>query len=349
MKRNGRKWNNGKMDLSLVKMKRKRESYRATVDAPSESVLALIPPLFAPRHGDTDWFVTQDKAHHVGAVLLKPGLAIGKLEIELAACNEGTRLILEFVYTAVSASGNTLFDGQLENQIQKMLRAFVRALQGEAVTSDELRLPSQGPTSRLRDSFRPKSAGASHEIMVRGGADECFALACPVAELDWIDSWQFHLLHSDSGRNEDDCIFIEAVSGFAVHRVAGADTYWYTTLYDPVARRFHAVLLTGDFVIGRWSLEVDAIGNGNSRMRWALMDTGLNEQGNQIILESGFETRIANMLRFLANSAKHFMETGEILRLPARRKARLALLLVIAVVAQRVRKWFPSTRTLKDA
>lgn len=349
MKRNGTTWNNGKLDLSLVKMKRQRGSCRATVGAQYESVLAFALQLFAVRHGNAHWFLTHNDAHHVGAVLLKPGLAIGKLEIQLAPCNESTLLSLDFVYTAISTSGNALFDEQLESRIQQMLRAFVQALQGELVAPEELGLPGQCPTLSSRNSFQPKSAGASHEIVVPGDADECFSLACPVAELDWIDDWQFHLLYSDSGRNEDDCIFIEAVSGLAVHRVASADTYWYTTLYDPAARRFHAVLLTSDFIIGRWSLEVDALGNGNSRMRWALMDTGLNERGNQIILENGFETRIANMLRFISHSARHYMETGEILRLPARRKARLALLLVIAAVARRVRECFPATRNMRNA
>jgi hypothetical protein len=105
---------------------------------------------------------------------------------------------------------------------------------------------------------------------VRARADECFALACPVAELAWIDNWQFHLLYSDSGRNEE---------------------------------------------------------------------------GNRIILERGFEARVANMLRFLSRSATHFMESGDILRLPARRKARLALLLLSAVVGRHVGRWLPSTRT----
>lgn len=346
MERNGRAWNNGNQELNPVKMKRKKVSCRVTVGATCESVFALIPPLFATSHGDTPWFVTHciPEAHHVGAVLLKPELAIGKLEVELAAHDEGTSVSLDFVYTAISTQGNALFDDEIESRIQRMLRAFVEALQGRKVAPDELRLPGRCPTSRLRDSFRPKSAGASHETVVRGNADECFALACPVAELDWIDNWQFHLLYSDSGRNEDDCIFIEAVSGFAVHRVARSDTYWYTTLYDSAARRFHAVLLTGDFIIGRWSLEVDAIGDGNSRMRWALMDTGLNEEGNRIILDSGFETRVANMLRFISNSAKHFMETGDILRLPTRRKAKLVLSLLSAVVAQQVGRWLPFAR-----
>ncbi|MCP5269106.1 MAG: hypothetical protein H6943_08740 [Zoogloeaceae bacterium] len=343
MKRNGRTWNNGNLDLSGVKMKRKLGSYRATIGSPRENVLVRITQFFASQRDDTHWVVTETSAHLVGAVLIKPDLAIGKLEIGLSACDEGTLLSLDFVYTAISVPGNALFDDQLENRIQMMLPAFVQALQGGS-TPDEISLPGQGPVSSLPNSFRPESAGTSHEVIVRGGADECFALACPVAELDWIDSWQFHLLYSDSGHNEDNCIFIEAMTGFAVLRVAGADTYWYTTLYNPGARQFQAVLLTGDFIIGRLSLEVDAIGNGSSRLRWTLTYTGLNEGGNRIILESGFETRVANMLRFIANSAKHFMQTGDILRLPVSRKARLALSLLFSVVAKRFRKRLSAAR-----
>src|SRR4030065_193561 len=109
MKRNGRAWNNGKLDLSPVKMKRKRGNYRATVGAQCESFFALIPPLFAPSHGETHWFVTHNNpsAHRVCAVLLKPELAIGKLEIELAARDEGTSVSLHFVFTAILTQGNT--------------------------------------------------------------------------------------------------------------------------------------------------------------------------------------------------------------------------------------------------
>jgi len=346
MKRNGRAWNNGNLALSPVKMKRATGSWRATVGAPCESVLALIPPLFAPSQGETHWFVTHDipGAHHVGAVLLRPELAIGKLEIDLVACDEGTLVNLDFVYSAISAQGNALFDDALEGRIRQMLCAFVDALHGRRVPSHTLRLPGQGPTAGMREAFEPRDAGATYEIVVQGDEDACFALACPVAELLWIDNWQFHLLHADSGRNEDDCIFIEAVSGFAVHRVARADTYWYTTLYDAAARRFHAVLLTGDFIIGRFTCEMAATVDGTSRMRWSLIHTGLSEEGNRIIRERGFETRVANMLRFIATSAKHYIETGEILRLPATRKARLALSLLRAFVAQQVRRWLPFAR-----
>lgn len=346
MQRNGREWNNGNLALSPVKMKRTTGHYRATVGAPCDAVFALIPPLLAPSHGETHWFVTHEipDAHHVGAVLLRPELAIGKLEIDLEACDEGTSVNVAFVYSAISVQGNALFDNALEGRIRQMLCAFVDALHGRHVPSHALRLPGQGPTAALREAFEPRNAGATYEIVVQGDADACFALACPVAELLWIDNWQFHLLHSDSGRNEDDCTFIEAVSGFAVHQVARSDTYWYTTLYDTASRRFHAVLLTGDFVIGKFSCEVTATVDGASRLRWALMDTGLCEKGNRIISARNFETRATNMLRFIANSIKHYVATGEILRLPATRKARLALLLLRAVVAQQVRRWLPFAR-----
>lgn len=346
MKRNGRTWNNGRLDLTPVKMKRKKGSHRATLDAPCERVLARMPLLFEPSHGATDWFVTHNTAgtSQLGAVLLQPGLAIGRLEVAVVAGDAGSSVSLDFVYTALSAEGNALFDDELDGRIQKMLCAFVEALQGRGVAPQALRLPGTDPASALPRAFRSASAGASHEIVVRGDADACFALACPVAELDWIDGWQFHLLYSDSGRNEEDCTFIEAASGFAVHRVARCDTYWYTTLYDRVARRFHAVLLSDDFIVGKFTCEVDALGPGNCRMRWTLTDSGLSEAGNRIILESDFETRVANMLSFLANSAKQYTETGTVLRLPAKRKAKLALSLMRAATAQLIRRCLPGMR-----
>lgn len=336
MRLNSKKWNNGNLELSPVPMKRARATHRERVDAPVERVFALLPPLFASRGGETHWLTTHrdDEQHRYGAVLLRPELAIGKLEVELSTSEGTTEVALELAYTAITGAGNQLFDDDLDHRMTQLLTHIVAALRGNAVSADELRLPGAGPSAAAGDAFESATAGAEHEMVVRADPDECFALACPVAELDWIDGWQFDLTYSDSGKNEDDCIFLEPASGLAVHRTVGANTTWYTTLYDTESRRFHAVLLTRDFVIGRWSLEVDDLGAGRSRFRWSLTYSGLNEQGNRIIRENGFEQRVLNMERFLALSAKRYLETGEIERLPARRKAEIAISLLGATVAR---------------
>ncbi|MCP3962674.1 MAG: hypothetical protein GY719_32950, partial [bacterium] len=176
------------------------------------------------------------------------------------------------------------------------------------------------------------------EVVIRGGADEIFALACPVAELDWVDDWHFDLVYSESGRNEDNNLLLEPVTGLAVLRSAGSETYWYTTLYDTDRRRFHAVLLTRDVILGKWQFEVDDLGDGRGRLRLRITYTGLTEEGNRIIGERGFEDRMGNMLEFILTSAKSYLETGKIFRLARKRKMELAISLIGATIGRHFRR-----------
>lgn len=333
-------WNNGDLQKSGVRMKRARAERQARIDATGERVFAELPRLLASQGGSTRWLTThQDEArHHYGAVLLQPELAIGKLEVDLAPSEGATQVCLSFCYTAITERGNELLDGDIDQRLDQLLERIAAGLRGEDVAPTELLLPAVGPPSETPDAFEPASRASEHELVVQADPDDCFALACPVAELDWIDGWQFHLVYSDSGRNEDDCIFLEAGSGLAVHRSAGATTAWYTTLYDPEQRRFHAVLLTEDFIVGRWALEVDDLGDGKSRFRWQLVYTGLSERGNRIIDERGFAGRIFEMQDFLARSAKRYLETGQIERLPAKKMAEVAISLVGATLARHFRR-----------
>jgi hypothetical protein len=171
-------------------------------------------------------------------------------------------------------------------------------------------------------------------VLVARDADTCFALACPVAELDWIDAWHFDLLASDSGRNELDCLFLAGMSGLAVHRAPRSDTFWYTTRYDVERRRFHAVLVTEGIALGYWALEMEQAGPGRARLRWALSYTALTERGHRVLQDPGFDGRVERMLAFLGAAAKHYAETGTILRVPARRKVQLALSALGAIVTR---------------
>lgn len=342
MRRDGRTWNDGNLELSPIEMQRRRAAHEAHVDGPPDRVFVRIEATLAPNGAITRWFVTHrdPEERHVGAVLLHPGLAIGKLEIGLTPRSGGTWVTLGFTYTAMSERGNALFDAQLEGRIRHMLGSFIAALRGSRLEAEELDLPCGSPSPRAaRDGFRAVATRVvEHRVRIDAAADACFARACPRSELDWIDGWHFDLLYSDSGRNEDDCMFLEAMSGLAVHRSPRADTCWYTTLHDVARRRFHAVLLTGDFIIGRWAVEMSAVGNGSTEVRWSIAYVGLNERGNRMVLEQGLETRALGMLRFIASSLKLHCETGRVFRLPARRKVKIALSLVGAALGRHVRR-----------
>ena len=64
---------------------------------------------------------------------------------------------------------------------------------------------------------------------------------------------------------------------------------------------------------GKFEFHLTEEDNGFVTGLWMLTYTSLNEEGNNIIDES-FQDRMLGMLTFLGKSAKHYLETGKILR-----------------------------------
>jgi len=164
------------------------------------------------------------------------------------------------------------------------------------------------------NNFKARRVCVTHEDTIKATPDECFSLACPVEELKWIDNWQFDMIYSDSGKNEDNCIFREEMSGAAVLNLPGLSAYWCTTLYDHADHRFHSLLIYGDKGVSKFEFKAGDAGDGGSTVTWRLTFTALNEEGNDIADDS-LEQRMSLMLVFLGRSAKHYLETGEMLRM----------------------------------
>jgi hypothetical protein len=152
----------------------------------------------------------------------------------------------------------------------------------------------------------------SNQLKINATPDDVFSLACPVEELKWIRNWKFDMIYSESGVNENNCIFRESMSGMFVLDTPDIDTFWHTTLYDKESHRFHALLMFGNLAAGKFEFTITENKNGSSIASWQLTYTALNEEGNEIADDS-LKERMVGMLNFLGESAKHYLETGEML------------------------------------
>ena len=174
--------------------------------------------------------------------------------------------------------------------------------------------------------------------MIEGDIDDCHALACPVAELLWIDGWSFDLIFSTSGTNETGCVFLEPSSGQSMLRVPGANTYWYVVSYDTEEHLLDAVWLTRDLTVGRFEARMTDLGAGMVRVAWRLVFTGLGQEGDAILGEPGMVARMTRGLTFLGTSLKHYVETGSLYRLSSRIKMKIAASLVGAALGRHLRR-----------
>ena len=351
-----KRWNNGDLSMMPRPMNRARAQHRFEIGMPSDEAFAALTRLVEPgwiEHWETSllfsksglnekgalwtesaymasvfqqpemkatWYTTlfEPKNHRFDTFFTAKRLVSGLLKVDLDEIDEKRCTArLEITCTAISQKANDLFDSGLNERLHQMLRHL-----GDKAENAGLGQP-------VRSERNSKNEHATHQVFIpKDGLmidmDETFSLACPVAELEWIENWHFDLVYSDSGVNEEHCIFYEPLSGPVVmSQMKG--TYWYTTLFDSKAQRFHAVLVTGDSVLGKFEFIAKEIKDGRVQARWDLEYTGLNDQGNRIMAEGNFQDRMLEMLRFLQVSLEHYLKTKRKYRLPAHRKLRMAV------------------------
>ncbi len=159
-----------------------------------------------------------------------------------------------------------------------------------------------------------KRLNRTKQETIKAPAGDIFPLACPVAERDWITGWEFDMVFSESGTNENNCLFTETMTG---NHFLGPDndapTWWYTMKWDTVNREVH-FLLTRDEFFARLDIHMEDDGRENTIVNW---DLNVTERISHEAL--GYdETTVEKMdlmLWFLAGSLKHYCETGTKLEL----------------------------------
>jgi hypothetical protein len=159
------------------------------------------------------------------------------------------------------------------------------------------------------NKLRVKRIICTHEEEINAPPDKIFPLLCPVEELKWIDNWRCQLVYTDSGVNENNCIFREDISGAVLFDYPVTIT-WITILYDPDSH-LQFVLVCGEKAIIKFDVELRDKGNGISSVQFKFTFTPLKEDA----VELTSEEKLMTILTFLAISLKHYCETGKLLKM----------------------------------
>ena len=159
------------------------------------------------------------------------------------------------------------------------------------------------------NTLRTKRIICTHEEEIKAPPGKIFPLLCPVEELKWIDNWQYQLVCTDSGVNENNCIFKEDMSG-AILFDSPVTIMWITTLHDPDSR-IQFVLICSEMAVIKFDIELRDQGNGISSIQFKFTYTPLKEDA----VDETTEGKLMTILIFLATSLKHYCETGELLKM----------------------------------
>jgi hypothetical protein len=149
----------------------------------------------------------------------------------------------------------------------------------------------------------------SFSILINAPIETVFPLGCPVEELKWIDGWTYTMIYSDSGKNENNCIFTETMSApFIMGTEKSEPTFWITTLYDSENYTKHWLLVRSTTVTKQENT-MKALGPRLTEVTWEMTITAIKEEAN-----AGFDAMMKERMKltmiFLAQSLKHYCETG---------------------------------------
>ena len=160
----------------------------------------------------------------------------------------------------------------------------------------------------INPSFKAKHIIRSYEQTINAEPVKVFDLLCPVKEAEWLDGWDYLLLHSESGFAEEGCVFLSRQEG-------EKDTIWMITRRDVQNREIEFVRATPESRIARLTIAVDEKAAEVSKVKITYVITALCEEGNRF-LEAFTTENFEAAMKFWEKSMNYYLETGKKLSRP---------------------------------
>ncbi len=155
-------------------------------------------------------------------------------------------------------------------------------------------------------SFKGLQKTFSRVQINNGPVEKVFPLLCPVREKEWLEGWEYTMIHSRSGFIEKDCVFTTPNPG-------GPDTVWQVTQYDPQKHliEFLRVTPAENVVKINIRLRKREIQTTTASIRYQY--TALNEKQNAFIKDE-LEEQFAAAMDWWEKAINHYLTTGRLLR-----------------------------------
>ncbi|MEE4265751.1 MAG: hypothetical protein V2I56_23895 [Desulfobacteraceae bacterium] len=155
----------------------------------------------------------------------------------------------------------------------------------------------------ISPSFKARHIIRTFEQTIHADPAGVFDLLCPVKEGEWLDGWDYTLLHSESGLAEEGCVFLSRQEG-------EKDTIWMITKRDVQKREIEFVRATPESRIARLSIAVAEKSSNRSKVKITYVITALCEEGNKF-LEAFTQENFEDGMKFWEASMNYYLETGK--------------------------------------
>lgn len=155
--------------------------------------------------------------------------------------------------------------------------------------------------------------------------EKVFPLLCPVREADWIPTWRYKLIYSDSGVAELGCIFTtedpvvesEKYSSRSTGRDPNStESTWICTEYDPAGFRIAYVWIRPGLIATELWIKLTPADNGQTRSHIRFRYTGISPEGNRQV-ESYDRNWFEAKMRGWESAINHYLTTGRMVTVGA--------------------------------
>ncbi len=154
--------------------------------------------------------------------------------------------------------------------------------------------------------FKAKRITRSYRQTINAPPDVVFPLLCPVREAEWLDGWEYEMIHSESGLAEEGCVFSTPGDG-------EADTTWVISRHDKEKQLVEFVRFTPDSRTCVLKIAVTPRGETGSNVDISYNYTGVSAAGNTWI-DNFTEDSFLNAVKFWEISMNQFLGTGKRLK-----------------------------------
>jgi hypothetical protein len=146
----------------------------------------------------------------------------------------------------------------------------------------------------------------SYTQINNGSIEEVFPLLCPVREKDWIDGWEYKIIHSKSGVIEKDCVFTTPQHG-------ELETVWHVTQHDKMNYKIEFLRITPTENVVRINIRLERIAEQKTKVFIDYQYTALNENQNKFI-STDLEQSFIESMQWWEKAINHYLATGTMLK-----------------------------------
>ncbi len=139
-----------------------------------------------------------------------------------------------------------------------------------------------------------------------GSIEDIFPLLCPVREKDWLEGWEYKMIHSRSGLIEQDCVFSTPYDN-------KDETIWQVTQYDTTHFFIEFLRVTPHENVVKINIQLEKINEHNTKSHISYQYTGLNEKQNEYIKNDLAKSFMESMNGW-EKAINHYLKNGEMLK-----------------------------------